>query len=176
MTYRYGLKWNVRRGHPVEEIDEATARERFREGPQFSVSRITHGRTVPDYTLSMQPGGTHLRVLKYDEFGSTVEIFDFSEREGDDRLFMNGYAVYVYPDDETRPRTFSQAVAHKSWVFREDGTATCREVVKPQPDARISEYRDLDVSGHWRERPAFGEWDGFGEHPEPAGGTAGGPA
>lgn len=48
MTYRYGLKWNVRRGHPVEEIDEAVARQKFADGPQLSVSKITDGRSVPD--------------------------------------------------------------------------------------------------------------------------------
>ena len=169
MTYRYGLKWNVRRGHPVEEIDEVTARDRFQVGPQFSVSRVTQGRTVPDYTLSMQPGGAQLRVLKYDPEGSIAEIFDYSERDGRGGLFMHGYATYVYPDDEIGPRTLSQSVAHKSWVFREDGTATCREVVKPVPDARISEYRGLGVSGHWRSRPEFGDWDSFGDHPEPGG-------
>lgn len=169
MTYRYGLKWNVRRGHPVEEIDEATARDRFATTPQMSVTRVAEGRHVPDYTLVLGPGGSHVRVVRYDENGSTVEVFDYSFREGEDRLFMDNYATYVYEEGATTPRTFSQSVAHKSWVFREDGTATCREVVKPMPDARISEYRDLDVSGHWRARPAFGDWDLYGEHPEPGG-------
>lgn len=167
MTYRYGLKWNVRRGHPVEEIDEAAARTRFETGPELSVSRVAEGRTVPDYTLALGPGGSHVRVLRYDENGSTVEIFDYAQREGEDRLFLDNYKVYVYEEDATRPRTFSQAVAHKAWVFREDGTATCREVVKPMPDARITEYRDLDVTGNWRDRPAFGDWDRFGDHAEP---------
>lgn len=169
MTFRYGLKWNVRRGRPVEEIDEAAARVRFLVGPEFSVSRVTQGATVPDYTLRVLPEGSHVRVEKYDKFGSTIEVFDFSQREGEDRLFMDNYTSYVYAEDVTSPRTFSQSVAHKSWVFREDGTATCREVVKPLLDARITEYRDLDLSGHWRARPTFGDWDRFGEHPEPGG-------
>lgn len=169
MTYRYGLKWNVRRGHPVEEIDEATARERFATAPQLSVTRIAEGQQVPDYTLTLGPEGSHVRVVTYDENGSVVEVFDYAFVEGDDRLFMDNYKAYVYPDGATKPLSFMESVAHKAWVFREDGTATCREVVKPMPDARISEYRDLDVSGNWRVRPAFGDWDLYGEHPEPGG-------
>ena len=169
MTYRYGQNWNAGRGRPGLEIDEATARQRFDDGPFFSVSRLAEGRTVPDYTLVLQPGGSHVRVNRYDDNGSTVEVFDYSQREGQDRLFMDNYKLYVYPDDKTGPRTFTESLAHKAWVFREDGTATCRETVKGMPEARISEYRDLDMSGHWRARPAFGEWDSFGDQPEPGG-------
>lgn len=169
MTYRYGHTWNVRRGHPVEEVDEVGARALFESGPQLSVSRIEEGQTVPDYTLILGVEGSHVRVRRYDANGSITETFDYSFREGEERLFLDNYKVYVYPDDAASPQSFMDSVAHKAWVFREDGTATCREVVKPAPDARITEYRDLDVSGNWRARPAFGDWDAFGEHPEPGG-------
>lgn len=98
-----------------------------------------------------------------------MEVYDYSVVDGDDRLFMDNHKLYVHTDEASTAQTFSQSVAHKGWVFRQDGTATCREVVKLMPDARISEYGDLDVSGHWRGRPAFGDWDGYGEHPEPSG-------
>ena len=43
--------------------------------------------------------------------------------------------LFIYRDEASTPQTFSQSVAHKSWVFRPDGTR--------------------------------GDWDRFGEHPEP---------
>lgn len=167
MTYRYGHTWNADLSKPVKETDEAGARRLWESGPQVSVSRIEDGRAVPDYTLVLGPGGSHVRVVRYDVNGSTSETFDYSFRKGEDRLFLDNYKVYVYRDGADGPQTFLESVAHRSWVFREDGTATSREVVKPAPGARISEFRDLDLRGHWRARPAFGEWDGFGKHPEP---------
>lgn len=170
MTYRYGRDWNVELKKTISEIDESAARQRFVDGPQLAVSRVADGESVPDYTLVLGAGGSHVRVRHYDANGSVVEVFDYSSVDGDDRLFMDNYKVYVYADEATTPQTFNQSVAHKAWVFGPDGTATCREVVKPMPDARISKYRDLDVSGNWRARPAFGDWDRFGEHPEPQSG------
>lgn len=76
-----------------------------------------------------------MRVRKYDPKGSVVEVFDYSFVEGEEQLFMDNYKVYVYADEASTPQTFSQSVAHKSWVFRPDGTR--------------------------------GDWDRFGEHPEP---------
>lgn len=167
MTYRYGWIWNSRLGRPAEEMAEAQARERYRKGPQLSVSRVADGQTVPDFTLILGPDGSHVRIMLYDANGSTTEVFDYSAVAGDERLFLDNYKVYVYADQARSAQTFSKSAAHKAWVFRPDGTATCREVVKPLPDARVSHYRDLDVTSHWRPRPGFGEWDSFGEHPEP---------
>lgn len=170
MSYRYGRDWNVRLREPVDEIDEATARQRFVDGPQLSVSRMGERGAVPDYTLILGAGGGHVRVRVYDDNGSVVETFDWAagdDQAADDQLFLSNYKVYVYPEGATRPQTFRNAVAHKAWVFWPDGTATCREVVEPVPEARVTEYRDLDVAGHWRARPAFGDWDRFGQHPAP---------
>ncbi|MGA4668340.1 hypothetical protein ACPCG0_00845 [Propionibacteriaceae bacterium Y1923] len=166
-TYRYGHDWNLSLKKPINEIDELSARRRFADGPQLSVSKVEEGRAVPDFTLILGVGGTHVRVRKYDANGSITQTFDYSFRAGEDRLFLDNYKVHVYPDDAAGPLGFMESVAHKAWVFREDGTATCREVVKPAPDARITQYRNFDVSGHWRSRPAFGDWDTFGDHPEP---------
>jgi hypothetical protein len=169
MTYRYGHDWNVRMSQPIDEIDEAAARDRFVSGPQLSVSKVPEdGAAVPVYTLVLGPGGGHVRVARYDANGSVVETYDYSHVEGEERLFLDNHKAYVYADDAAGPQRFSQSRAHKAWVFRPDGTATCREVVKGIDDARVSEYHELDVSGHWRERPAFGDWDVFGEAPEPS--------
>ncbi|WP_143553951.1 hypothetical protein [Serinicoccus sp. CUA-874] len=58
-------------------------------------------------------------------------------------------------------------MGNKGWVFRQDGTADCREAIKGLPEVKITRYSDLDMSGHWRERPVWGDWNRFGEHPEP---------
>lgn len=167
MTYRYGRDWHKDQQRPIQEIDEAEARRRFVDGPQLSVSRVSQGQGVPDYTLILGADANHVRVRHYDAQGSIVQTLDWTTLPGEERLFMNGYSVHVYADEATGPQAFHQSVAHKTWVFRPDGTVTCREVVKPVPDARVTEYRDVDVSGNWRERPAFGDWDRFGEHPAP---------
>lgn len=167
MTFRYGHDWNIRLRQPVDEVDEAVARRRFEKGPQVCVSPMVEAGVAPRYALILGPGGSHVRVRCLDVHGSVVDVYDYSQVEGDDRLFLDNYKQYVYAEDAREAQTFSQSKAHKAWVFRQDGTATCRETVKGMEEVRISEYRDLDVSGHWRERPVFGDWDRFGLHPEP---------
>lgn len=168
MTHRYAQGWNVRLRQPIDEIDEATARRRFADGPQLAVIRLTGEHAVPDYTLTVAAGGEHVRVQRYDAHGSVVETFDYSSVPGEERLFLDNHKSYVYSDGATGPQRFSQSTAHKAWVFRTDGTATCRAVVKGIAEARVSSYHQLEVSGHWRERPDFGDWDSFGEAPEPS--------
>lgn len=167
MSFRYGYDWNIRLRQPVDEVDEASARRRFEEGPQVCVSPTVEGGLAPSYALILGPGGSHVRVRCLDANGSVVDVYDYSQVEGDQRLFLDNFTQYVYADEAQGPQRLSQSKAHKSWVFRQDGTATCRETVKGIEQARISEYRDLDVSGHWRDRPQWGEWDSFGLHPEP---------
>lgn len=176
MSYRYGHNWNTRLRQPIDEVDETTARRRFEEGPQVSVSRLADGAVVPDYTLVLGTAGSHVRVRLFDENGSIVESYDWAEVEGEDRLFLTDYWVWVYAEDATEPQTFSQSRANKAWLFRPDGTARSRESIKGHPEVRIREYQDMDMSGHWRDRPAFGEWDSFGELPEPGAGPASDPA
>lgn len=167
MTFRYGHDWNTRMLQPIREMTEKAARAAFERKPQVSVSKVGEGG-VPEYTLVLGTGGQHVRVYRYDASGSVVECFDYSQVEGDDRLFLDNYATWVYADDAVGPQDFPESKAYKAWLFRHDGTARCRETVKGLEEARISEYRDLDVSGHWRDRPQWGEWDSFGLHPEPA--------
>lgn len=166
LSYRYGHDWNTRMLQPIREMSEAAARKAFEAKPQVSVSKVEEGG-VPEYTLILGTGGQHVRVRKYDSQGSVVESYDYSSVEGDDRLFLNNYSTWVYADDARGPQGFMDSKAIKAWVFRQDGTATCRETVDGIEEARITEYRDLDVSGHWRPRPQWGDWDSFGLHPEP---------
>lgn len=167
VSYRYGRDWNIRLLQPIAEIDQQEAERCFETSPQLSVSRLRADRAVPDYTLVMGAGGDHVRVRVYDDNGSIVESFDWGQVSESDKLFLMNYKVWVYAEDSSGPRTFSQSAAHKAWVFRQDGTATCRETIKGMPEVKITHYRDLDMSGHWRERPVWGDWDRFGEHPEP---------
>ncbi|OLT39923.1 hypothetical protein BJF86_06710 [Serinicoccus sp. CNJ-927] len=82
-------------------------------------------------------------------------------------MFLDNHKVWVYGDDVSEPQSFKDSVAHKAWVFFQDGTANCRDTIKGMPEVKITRYRDLDMSGRWRERPAWGDWDRFGEQPKP---------
>lgn len=151
---------------PVEEITEQTARERF-DHEHVSVTRLQDESSVPDYTVVTAPAGRHVRVYLYNVDGSTTEQFDWAEVDGETRLFLTGYGTWVYPEGRVGPQGFSESLGNKGWVFRQDGTADCREAIKGLPEVKITRYSDLDMSGHWRERPVWGDWNRFGEHPEP---------
>ncbi|WP_131104119.1 hypothetical protein [Ornithinimicrobium sufpigmenti] len=167
MHYRFGRDWNSFTGEPIDEISEEQVRERWEKGPAFSVSRIGDGHRVPDWTLIVRPGGDYLKVSRYDENGSTVEVRHFSEEEGGDGVFLSQLTTYVY-EDADRPQSFSEAVAHKIWQFWPDGRARCRETITSQPQARVTEYRDVDVSPLWvGATPTFGDWDRWGDLPDP---------
>lgn len=166
MNFRYGSKWNNRLQCPIDEIGEAAARERGFAG-WTSVTRMSDTGRNPKYTILVGPNASHVRVHRYDAAGSVIESYDWGEVPGRPELFLDNHKVWVYGDDVSEPQGFKDSVAHKAWVFFQDGTATCRETIKGMPEVKITRYRDLDMSGHWRERPAWGDWDRFGEHPEP---------
>lgn len=162
MHYRFGRDWNSFTGAPIDEIGDEEVRQRWEKGPAFSVSRIGEGQRVPEWTLVVRPGGDYLKVSRYDENGSTVEVQHFSEEQGGEGVFLSQLTTYVYDDDTDRPQSFIQAVAHKIWQFWPDGRARCRETIASQPQARVTEYRDVDVSSFWVPAPRFGDWERWG--------------
>lgn len=167
MQYRFGRDWNPFTGRPIDEISAEQTRRRWEKGPAFSVSRVGDERGVPDWTLVVRPGGDYLKVSRYDEHGSIVEVRHFRQEEGGEGVFMSQLTTYVYPDDAQGPRSFTEAVAHKIWQFWPDGRARCRETITSQPQARVTEHRGVDVSGLWEPAPVYGDWDRWGDLPDP---------
>ena len=160
--YHYGYDWNSFTREPIDEITECQALKQWEKGPEFSVSRLQDGAFVPDWTLILSPGGDYVRVTRYDEHGSTVQVEHFSQEEGGAGLFLAQLTTYVYRDEAVRVQDFMDAVAHKIWRFWPDGRARCRETITSQPQARVTEYRDVDVSSFWVPAPTFGDWDRWG--------------
>lgn len=117
---------------------------------------------MPDWTLILSPGGDYVRVTRYDEHGSTVEVEHFSQEEGGDGLFLAQLTTYVYVEDAAGIQDFRDSVAHKTWRFWPDGRARCRETITSQPEARVTKYRDVEVSSFWVPAPTFGDWDRWG--------------
>lgn len=170
MTHRYGRDWAPPVGRPVEEIDEAEARRRYETGEeQVSVSRVGAVGAVPDHTVVAAPAGTDLRVERYDAAGSVVDLEHWKPVPGREGLFLSNLSRYVYREGTTGPQSMRDAVAIKAWTFWPDGRGRCRETVKGLPAPRISQYKDLDVSDFWRDRPAFDDLEAFAELPPPGG-------
>ncbi|ANS79227.1 hypothetical protein SGUI_1831 [Serinicoccus hydrothermalis] len=172
MTYRYGRDWHPVLRKPIQEITEKKARQRWASGPQFSVSQVDDEGSVPAYTLVVMPEGSFVRSERYDEHGSVVSAYHFDLIEGsEDQLFLHQVTEYVYPDRQTGYLAMNAAKAHTTFNFRPNGWARARFVVDGQPEARVEEYTGVDVSAHWVERPAFGDWDRLGADraPEPPG-------
>ncbi|WP_122260693.1 hypothetical protein [Ornithinimicrobium cerasi] len=169
MTYRYGRDWHGKLRKPMQEITEAQARKRFTDGPHLSVSRVDAAGEVPDYTLVLQPGAAYVRSSRYDGHGREVSVYHF--REQDDHpgeLFLEEVTVRVYPDGEERWLDVAGSKAHTTVTFRPNGWARARFAVPGLDQARVEEFTGVDVSGHWVQRPEFGDWDGLGEAREPA--------
>lgn len=172
MQYRYGREWNPWTREPIDEITEDQARQRWQNGPAFSVSRLGDEAQVPDWTLVVRPGGDYVKVEHYDPDGSVVEVQHWNRERGGDGLFLAQLTTYVYVGGATTTQDLMDAVAHRTWRFWPDGRARCRETITSQPAARVSEYREVDVSSHWVPAPTFGEWDRWGA---PLDDTMGGP-
>lgn len=168
MQYRYGHDWNSFTREPVDEISEEQARRQWGSGPEFSVSRLQDGQQVPDWTLVLGPEGDYVRVTRYDAHGSVLEVWHFKRQESEqEKVFLAQLTTYVYRDDATRVQDFGESVAHKTWRFWPDGRARCRETISSEPQARVTQYRDVDVSAFWAPAPTFGDWDRWGDTPEP---------
>lgn len=167
MQYRFGDSWNGFTGKPVDEIGEEQARRRWEKGPAFSVTRVSRAHNVPDWTLVVGPGGEYLEVSRYDENGSIVEVRHFGLEEGGEGVFLSQVTTYVHADDAYGPQAFTEAVAHTIWQFWPDGRARRLQTITSQPTARVTEYRDMDVSALWEPAPVYGDWDRWGDMPDP---------
>lgn len=168
MNYLYGRDWHPTLRKPIKEVSEKEARRQFDvKVPQLSVSagpRLEHGQ-VPVYTLKIGRGGWAVDCHRYNPVGSISTVYAF--REVDGRPFLDNVVIYLYPDDD---RYYSQmhAKAVSMFTFRPDGWARRRFSVKDAPQAHVSEFTDVDVSAHWEDPMAFGDWDRFGAAREPA--------
>ena len=170
MTYRYGRDWHPVLRKPIQEITEAQARTRFRDGPSFCVSKVpdASGGVVPDYTLKINPEGMYVGSIFYDRFGSEVKKYHFDEDPGrPEELFLREVVVTVYPDGQDTWLSLRDSKAHRSFLFQPDGRARSYFAVKGEAAAKVEEFTGVDVSAHWVPMITFGDWDRFGEHREP---------
>lgn len=169
MTYRYGRDWHPTLRKPIKEIAESAARKHWANGTQFSVSRVTEPPGgVPDFTLVVGPQGQDIRSTRYDEYGSSLTVYDFSLLGTDEApMFLTDVTVYVYPDEQQGWLDLHQAKAHTQFTFGPNGWARSRFAVHGQDQARIQEFTGVDVSAHWVQAPGFGDWDRFGIPREP---------
>ncbi|MGG5259266.1 hypothetical protein [Phycicoccus avicenniae] len=176
VIYRYGQRWNSRRAHPVDEIDEDTARAWFEaKEPWFSVTALdTPESRVPRYTLEIAPAKAFVRVHTYYPSGSLLAGHDYDgghDPHGQ-RMFLETATFYSYPDIATLYNRTDMS-AKVQYRTRPDGYVRVGAYRADTRREEVTEYRDVPVDDLWV--PAlteFGDWDRF----EVAPGAAPGPA
>ncbi|GAB3300116.1 hypothetical protein EK0264_18585 [Epidermidibacterium keratini] len=166
MTYRYGRDWHPVLKKPIDEIAETAAKQRWANGPAFSVSKLSPSHDQPDYTLLVGREGEVVRTKRYRPTGAIDTIYTFEPEA--DQMFLTEVVAYAYPD-EAKYYGQHQSAAVSTIGFRSDGSAVRRFSVSGQRDARVSRYTDVDVSAHWVPMITFGDWDRFGAAREPTG-------
>lgn len=138
----------------MDEVDRDVARQKFESGEQVALTRLgDNGRAT--FTATAAPAGTAIRVQRYDDAGSIIDVEDWKPVTGREELFLSSLVIYVYRDDVTKMQSQMDAVAHHTWKFQPDGCARCRERISGAAQMRTTEYRDVDVAGLWRPRPSF---------------------
>jgi len=163
MKYLYGWAWHDEDRHPIDELTEEQARTAWDDGPQLGVAAgegLADG-AVPEYSLELSPHGEDVRVNYYTSEGSIEAIYDYGTI--DDRLFLEEVTEYLYPDDGQHHSHIAN-LAVRMYFFKPDGYCRLRTRIKETGVETVEEFSDVDVSDHWLDPLAWGDWDRIGRH------------
>lgn len=165
MQHVYGWSWNAKLRQLIDELTEDQARTRFDEGPQLGVVALPQPDAVPLYALTLSAGAADVRVHRYDARGSQTASLDYTVLDG--RLFLEQAGEWLYPEDD-RYHAFGGALAHRTFEFQPSGVVRLSSRVKETGVETVEEFSDVDVSGHWIDPLAWGDWDRVGRYDPPA--------
>ncbi|MGY2875928.1 hypothetical protein ACVW00_003118 [Marmoricola sp. URHA0025 HA25] len=163
MNYLYGRAWHEQGRFPVGEISEDEARKVWDNGPQLGVAAgesLERG-SAPEYSLEMSAHAADVDVNHYDESGSVVASLGWQTIDG--RLYLSDVAEWLYPDDGSF-HEMDECLAVRKYLFKPDGYARLRSDVKAAGGVTVEEFTGVDVSDHWLEPLAWGDWDRIGRH------------
>lgn len=166
-AFAYLGQWNEKTGRPAldqEWLDDAVARAAYEERSRgfdvvpadvrIAVETANTSRTP--WVLHSWPGGVAaFRSTFFTPAGSIFRIIDWKD-EGD-RIFKWSVVEYSYPDDDKGYRQ-DQNIMLVRGNFNTDGTGTLTINDKSKPTVDRLSMDQVDVSGNWLDRPAFGEW------------------
>jgi hypothetical protein len=163
VNYLYGRGWHPSGRFPIGEMTEDEAHKAWQKGPQLGVAAgddLDRGK-VPEYVLELNAQGEDVDVFWYDAAGSVVA--SVSWQTIDDRLFLSDVAEWLYPDDGEF-HEMDECLAFRKYLFKPDGYARLRSDVKSADAVTVEEFTDVDVSDHWLDPLAWGDWDRIGRH------------
>jgi hypothetical protein len=168
-TIGYTTRWNDLTNRPSADhdwIDEGQARDRFERNEFIDVVESStigsDGLVYPRWVMGIAglrgvAGGARLEF--HDGQGSIWRAVDYQIVQG--RLFRFNVADFDYSTDQQRWE-MSEATAGVEVTVDPDGTGTV-ERWEAGGDQELTEFTGLDVSDHWLEVPAFGDWDALAD-------------
>lgn len=169
LMYAYLGAWNSRTKKPIAEegwITPAEAQTKYDElTGHFEVvpyavfeGQSRDPRAGTPWTVRFYSAGEwRFRSTFFDDHGSIYREIWYQLIEG--RLFKSLVSEFTYPyapDDGRQNR--SGAVVTTNGSFAPDGTGTLEINDKSQSAVERLSIDQIDVSGHWLDVPAFGEW------------------
>lgn len=163
--FSYVEQWNDMTNSPIggkEWISEDAARRLYRS-KRFDVvpayvqdGQARDPRPPAPWVLTVWAGGvTAFKSVFYTPGGSMSRVVQWKD-EGD-RIFMWIVIDYTYADD-TAPHHLSDSTMIVHGKFAPDGTGALEINDKSKPMVDRLSMDQVDVSGNWLDRPAFGQW------------------
>ena len=166
-AYAYLGRWNYSLQKPVPDeswiaADEAQAglaagaiRCDIVPGEVFT-RRDERPRPSTPWVITAFGGGvTAFKVFTLEPRGSISRIVHFKNLEG--RLFRSAVIEYTYPD-ATRFYAQYDCVSVRDARFKPNGTGFLTIDENSRPAVEQHSFDQIDVSGNWLDRPAFGDW------------------
>lgn len=166
-TYAYLGRWNYSLHKPVldrEWITEDEARAGLEAGiircdivPGY-VQGHEHERPRPRTPWVITAFGSGAMGFSVDFLtsgGSIARILEYKNVDG--RLFLGSVTDYTYPDEDRYYRQ-SECTKFIYGITKPDGSGFLTINDKSQPTVVRLSIDQVDVSGNWLDRPAFGDW------------------
>ena len=161
MEHLYGWSWHPEERLVIDELSEDQARAAFDQGPQLGVVALPEPGAVPAYVLEISAGAEDVRVTQYTPEGSVAATIDYTVVDG--RLFLEQVGEWLYPDDGAY-HPMGDAQAFRQYFFKPRGRVKVKSRLAGAAAETVEEFTDVDVSDHWVDPLAWGDWDRIGLH------------
>ncbi|MFT3662383.1 MAG: immunity 49 family protein [Gordonia sp. (in: high G+C Gram-positive bacteria)] len=158
----------------LERLSVADAEFRYASGAELCVTADNASDVKPFYeqwSLHIRPGSSgvddcYVTAYYYEATGTLSRIVRFEPH--DRRLFLVEDTVYLYEDNELPHQSVDSAEDIASATFTLDGDlkVVTTTVYDGDLGPDVLEYTNIDTSGLWFDRPAFGDWGRLLPEPE----------
>ncbi|GLZ39759.1 hypothetical protein [Actinokineospora sp. NBRC 105648] len=152
MSWTYCEQWNQVLKQPLHPFGEGEARRRHGAGELYTaVGQGEDGSTV---LVEIRSANGYAATRFLDDKGRDGLVYLFSQQG--DRLFLRKIMAHTYGEEAGARGDIALVI--ESYTYTTDGVVRHKVDDSRHSELAVADYDSVDVSSHWEDNPAFGEY------------------